>query len=60
MSKKRDPNKADSVPWLISSAAHNRLKNVSAAVNATRRATTMFLIGVNQKLLFLFFCTKIV
>ena len=36
-----------SISQLVSSAAHNRLKNLSTAVNATRRATTIVLEGVN-------------
>ena len=39
---------------LVLSAAHNRLKNLSTAVNATRRATRILLREVNQNLLFFF------
>ena len=34
-------------------AAHNRLKNLTTAVNATRHATRILLGGLNQKLFFL-------
>ena len=53
---KKETYKAGSVSWVISSAAaaHNLLKNSSAAVNATRRATKTLLRGVNQKLFFFY------
>ena len=38
---------------LVSSVVHNRLKNLSTAVKATRHATRILLRGVNQKQIFL-------
>ena len=58
-------NKVGSASLLGSSVAHNRLKNLTTAVIATRRATRILLRGVNQKLnkkfcakTKKFFCTK--
>ena len=48
MSKKRETYNEGSVFQLVSSAAHNRLKNLSTAVNATRHATKILLKGVNE------------
>ena len=49
MSKKRETYETGSVSWLVLPAAHNRLKNLSIAVNATRHATSILLREVNQK-----------
>ena len=44
---------------MVLSAAHNRLRNLSAAVNAAKRATRMLLRGVNQTFFVVFFAEKL-
>ena len=46
------------ISLLVSSAAHSRLKNLSTAVNATRRATKILLRRVNQLIKVNFFGRK--